>query len=346
MAPTHYKKKHRKYRIHYGRIFLALLTFATLITGVVSLTAFFFRPAPKLNFLSSAPVITPVTTQIEGSAYYADSLRARRMSEAVGEIYSSYALLMEVDSGKVLFRKNEEAQAYPASLTKMMTLVLALEALSDLDQRITLPSEIFTPLYQMNASMAGFQPESSPTVRDLLYGTMLPSGAECAIGLGRAIAGSDEGFVEMMNDKARELGMDGTRFQNSTGLHEDGHYSTAADMAKLVRYALDIPAFRELFGTATYVTEPTSAYPSGIHMSSTMFHKVASPDIGGGRGTLLGGKTGYTGEAGLCLASLAEVDGVEYILITMGADGSNATEPFHILDAFTVYGHIPDYWGD
>lgn len=345
MAPTHYKKKHRKYRIHYGRIFLALLTFATLITGVISLTAFFFRPAPKLHFLSSAPIVTPVTTQIEGSAYYTDSLRARRMSEAVGEIYSSCALLMELDSGKVLYRKNETAQAYPASLTKMMTLVLALENLSDTSQRITLPTEIFPPLYSMNASMAGFQPEESPTVRDLLYGTMLPSGAECAIGLGRAIAGSDEGFVTMMNEKARELSMDHSHFQNSTGLHEDGHYTTAMDMAKLLSYALEVPGFRELFDTAAYITEPTAAYPAGIHLNSTMFRKVASPDIGG-RGTLLGGKTGYTGEAGLCLASLAEVDGVEYILITMGADGNNATEPFHILDAFTVYGHIPDYWGD
>lgn len=338
-------KKRRKYKIHYGRILSAFLLMLLLVTGMIFLAAFLFRSPQAPQFDEPNLSFTQVTAAVEGSPYYSDSFRSRRMAEAVGSIYSPYALLMEEDTGRVLYRKAENDIAYPASLTKMMTLILAIENLPDLSLKIKLPTAIFAPLYQMNASMAGFQPEESATVKDLLYGTMLPSGAECAIGLAEEISGSEEAFADLMNQKAAELGMNNTHFTNCTGLHDPNHYSTAKDMALLLKYCLRNETFRTLFDTASYRTEPTSVYADGIPLESTMFRKVKDPQIDGG-GTLLGGKTGYTGEAGLCLASLAEVNGADYILVTMGAHGNNSTEPFHLLDAFNLYGHIQNYTSD
>ena len=131
---------------------------------------------------------------------------------------SRHALLMDARTGQVLARKRSGEEAAPASLTKMMTVLLATEALPDLDTPVTLPEDIFPALYKADASMAGFQPGETVTVRDLLYGAMLPSGAECCEALAREVSGSEEAFVALMNRKAGELGMKHTHFANCTGL--------------------------------------------------------------------------------------------------------------------------------
>lgn len=147
---------------------------------------------------------------------------------------SRHALLMDARTGQVLARKRSGEEAAPASLTKMMTVLLATEALPDLDTPVTLPEDIFPALYKADASMAGFQPGETVTVRDLLYGAMLPSGAECCEALARQVSGSEEAFVALMNRKAGELGMKHTHFANCTGLTSPEHYSSAADLAVLL----------------------------------------------------------------------------------------------------------------
>lgn len=336
----HLKRRRRKYRIHYGRIFLAVLICATIATGAIAVIDLFIFPQDRINFRMEIPS-TMVTAQIKGSICYNDNLRAKKMATIIGDIYSKNALLIERETGKVLYRKASDEQTYPASLTKIMTALLAVENLPDLDERITLDQDMYQTLYQKNASMAGFQPQDQPTVEDLLYGTMLPSGAECAVGLARRISGSEENFAVLMNEKAAELGMQNTHFTNCTGLHDEDHWTTADDMGILLRYALQNETFRTVFQSATYTSSRTTCYPSGLQMSSLLFRKLASPGISDGK--LLGGKTGYTGQAGLCLASEAEVNGDDYILITMGANGDNYTQPFHILDAVSIYEHIPEY---
>ena len=143
---------------------------------------------------------------------------------------SRHALLMDARTGQVLARKRSGEEAAPASLTKMMTVLLATEALSDLDTPVTLPEDIFPALYKADASMAGFQPGETVTVRDLLYGAMLPSGAECCEALARQVSGSEEAFVALMNRKAGELSMKHTHFANCTGLTSPEHYSSASGM--------------------------------------------------------------------------------------------------------------------
>lgn len=170
---------------------------------------------------------------------------------------------------------------------------------------------------------------------DLLYGVMLPSGAECCIALSYAIAGSEQGFVDLMNKKAEKLGMDGTHFCDSTGLHNPDHYSTAKDMAVLLQYALKNDTFREIAESPWHSTPGTNVHPDGITYYSTMFKNLSDPSVTGGK--ILGGKTGFTNAAGSCLASFAEIEGVEYILVTAGAmDGGTP----NITDAVTVYNRL------
>lgn len=224
---------------------------------------------------------------------------------------------------------------YPASMTKIMTAIVAIEELDSLDREITLTDETFAGLYERDATQAGFQPGETVQAIDLLYGVMLPSGAECCIALADDIAGSEEGFVELMNQKAEKLGMDGTHFCDSTGLHDPDHYSTAKDIAVLLKYAIRNDTFREIIESPYHSTAATNIHPDGITFYSSMFNNLPDPSVTGGK--ILGGKTGFTNDAGLCLASFAEIDGTEYILVTAGAFSAGTP---HITDAVTIYNRL------
>lgn len=249
------------------------------------------------------------------------------------DIYSEAALLTDKD-GKVIYSLNADERIYPASLTKIMTAIVALENIDDINDNVVIPGDIFDYITAEQASTAGFIAYENVTYRDLLYGTVLSSGAECCLTLASYLAGSEDMFVGMMNDKASELGMEGTHFTNVCGLHNYEHYSTAMDMSILLNYALQNADFKKIFTSSEYYTE-TDLKTSGITLHSTMFSALDSYYFTGGQ--FLGGKTGYTSEAGLCLASLAEVNGEEYTLITMGANGSHETDPLHIYDAQKIY---------
>lgn len=254
------------------------------------------------------------------------------------ELNSSNAILIRLKDHTVLMQKNSGEKIYPASLTKMMTAIVAIELLPDLNEEIKLSDSMFQSLYEANASMAGFQPNEKIRAIDLLYGVLLPSGAESCIGLAEHIAGSEQNFVNMMNQKAENLNMDSTRFINTTGLHDENHYTTVEDLAILLSYALDNGTFKELITSSSHSTPPTNKHPGGMTFYSTMFQKLNNKNIISGE--ILGGKTGYTGEAGLCLASLARIGGEEYILITAGAKGDLYSEQYNINDALSVYNNI------
>ncbi|MDQ7096707.1 D-alanyl-D-alanine carboxypeptidase [Desulfosporosinus sp. PR] len=254
------------------------------------------------------------------------------------KLNSPNAILIRLKDQTILMQKNSGEKIYPASLTKMMTALVALENLPDLQEKIKLTNSAFQGLYGADASMAGFQPGEVVRASDLLYGAMLPSGAECCIGLADQIAGSEQNFVKLMNQKAADLGMKNTHFENATGLHNVNHYTTVKDLAILLNYALQNDTFREIFTSARHSTPPTNKHPRGITFNSTMFEELNRQKIVGGE--ILGGKTGYTDEAGLCLASLAQVGNQEYILISAGAQGDHNTEQYDITDALAVYNSI------
>lgn len=254
------------------------------------------------------------------------------------DMYSSNAILVNLDENQILLDKKSEEKIYPASLTKMMTVLVAIEQISNLQEEIILPKHIFRDLLEENASVAGFLPNEKLTVEDLLYGSMLPSGAEASLGLAEYVAGSERGFVKLMNEKARQLGMKNTHFVNTTGLHHPEHYTTVKDLSLLLQYALTNDDFRNVYTAERYSIKSTNLHPEGITFTSRMFQHMTSSALPGGE--ILGGKTGYTEDAGLCLASLALINGQEYVLVTVGADGSPRTEQYNITDAISVYSQL------
>lgn len=258
-------------------------------------------------------------------------------------IRSAAAVLMELDGGQTLAAQSEDEPLPPASLTKLMTVFAALELGLDPGRTVTLDASLFPPLWEENASMAGLLPGETATVAELLYGALLPSGAECSVTLACCAAGDEQTFVQRMNQRAAALGMQDTHFCNATGLQDPAHVSTVRDIALLLDAALDNETFRQVFTARQYTTAATDAHPDGILLQSSMFAALDGESTG--RAVLLGGKTGYTSEAGQCLASLAELDRQEYILVTAGAPGDHSTAPLHVQDAVTVYTRLSDACG-
>jgi D-alanyl-D-alanine carboxypeptidase (penicillin-binding protein 5/6) len=257
-------------------------------------------------------------------------------------LYSFNAILIRLKDQAVLMQKNSDEKIYPASLTKIMTAIVAIENLPDLKDEITLTNSVFQGLSEADASMAGFQQGEQVRAIDLLYGVLLPSGAECCIGLAGQIAGSEQNFVKIMNQKAAELGMHNTHFENSTGLQNEDHYTTVKDLSILLSDALQNETFRKIFTSSSHSTPPTNKHPDGITFYSTMVKDLNNQSIADMK--IIGGKTGYTDEAGLCLASLAQVGKQEYILISAGAKGNHNSEQYNITDALAVYNSLRQYY--
>jgi D-alanyl-D-alanine carboxypeptidase len=224
-------------------------------------------------------------------------------------------------SGVVLLGKDENAPQYPASTTKIMTALLALENLS-LDQTVT-ASDAAANL-SWDSSKAGFLAGETATVRDVLAGLMLPSGNDAAIMLAEAIDGDVATFAERMTRRAHELGARSTTFLNAHGLHEETHVSSAADLAKIAAEAMRYPAFRELVDLPTYAMAATNKHPYhgwSIHINSNARMLLAADN--NYRSTVLvqisGIKTGTTLAAGQCLVTAATTSaGQELICVLLG----------------------------
>jgi D-alanyl-D-alanine carboxypeptidase (penicillin-binding protein 5/6) len=253
----------------------------------------------------------------------------------VASLKSSAAILANADDGSVLLKKNAGMRVYPASLTKIMTALLAIEHRAELPERIVVDPVLLRSLLDADSTMAGFLPGEEVETTDMIYGALLLSGGECSASLARAIAGSEEGFAAMMNARAREFGMLDTHFTNSTGLHDPEHYSTVRDLARLLFYALQNETFAEAFTAQERATAPTNLREEGMTMTSNLFARIRTVSFDGGR--ILGGKTGWTGAAGQCLASLAEKNGSRYIFVSTG----NGVEPdgtaYNFEDALNAY---------
>ena len=249
------------------------------------------------------------------------------------EFESDYYLLIDPDNQQILMQQGADELIYPASMTKMMTLIIALENVENHEEMLTLDREVFKGLYEANASLAGFSYNEQVSIKDCLYGLFLPSGAEGTRALAIKTAGSEEEFVNLMNQKAKELGMKDTHFVNTTGLHHKDHVTTLNDLLKLMQYCLNNKDFYEIFTTREYIAISGTKHKE-LKMNSTLFKRLSKEDAQ----WILGGKTGYTNPAGLCLASMASKDGRNLILITAHAPVS--TTPYHLHDAVHAYNHV------
>ena len=254
-------------------------------------------------------------------------------------IQSIYGYMERVSDGSVALDKSASERMYPASMTKVMTMLVAIENLPDLDEELQVTTEVIASLLEQHSSMAGFAEGEWVSVRDLLYGALLPSGGEACITLANRIAGSEAAFADLMNQKAAELGLTGTHFVNSTGLHDDNHYSTCVDIAKLFKAALENDLFYEIVTTHSYRCEPDDFYPEGLELHSTMFsslENISGPTLANGA-VIMGGKTGTTDEGGNCLVSFADYKGQTYILVTALGQFNDEGRMYNIEDAVTAY---------
>ena len=255
-------------------------------------------------------------------------------------LHSPYAILIDRETGITLFAKDSEARAEPASVTKILTAVTAIELIEDLDARVTMKNQDFTDLYKKNASLSGFKTGESVSYRDLLYTLMMISGCDSAYALANNLCGSVSAFADKMNERVKKLGLNNSHFVDPSGLTAEGHYSSAADTAKILDYALRNPVFKEIFEARSYTVSPTNVSAEGREINSTFFSRIER-DYDSGRlenGSLLtGGKTGFTNAAGLCLATVGKFDSREYIVVIFGGPGTNRTAQYNFMDAVTLF---------
>lgn len=273
-------------------------------------------------------------------------------SRVADELSSQYAALVDVESGAVLAHKNGEERFHPASMTKIMTLIVACEQLTeeDLEREITLTEDLFdfatTGIYS-GASRHGFEVDEKVRLKDLLYGIGVVSGADCTLMTVQAVFDTvspkraEAKFVDLMNQKAEEMGLKNTHFENSVGMEGDEHYTTATEMGAILAYALQCPLIEDILSTSKgyqfYIKYKedgeVKSYRSTYY--STLFN--ANPDRSSRIKAyetkhkikfelealeLLGGKTGTLGSGTTAdpyvysLATYAEADGKYYVLIT------------------------------
>lgn len=234
------------------------------------------------------------------------------------ELRSTAVYLENLDTGTVIFEKNADEKRYPASLTKIMTAIVTLENVQDLDgETAAYKMYIQDDLYGKNASLGGLIAWEEVSIRGLLYSCLLRSACESAMVLADYVGGgSIPYFVEMMNNKAQELGMTGTHFSNPHGLYDEDNYTTARDMATLCKYAMQNPTFAEIVGTVSKDIGPTSKRQTLVQDNTNSMLNPASQYY---YSPVKGIKTGTLEEAGRCMASIAEQDGYTYLCVVMGA---------------------------
>lgn len=293
----------------------------------------------KLKKLSRFIKITIVGILFMSFLYLSDSLGSSA-NEFEKEYASESIYVMNREDKSEIMKLNHKDKVYPASLTKIMTTLVALEHIENLSAIAPVDIETYREMIAQNASMAGFYGKEQTTYRDLLYGTILSSGGEAANSLAIHVAGSTESFVERMNDKAVEIGLEGTHFTNPEGLHNRKQYTTAADMGKLLDYALNDGNFKAIFTKDVFHTTSTLDHPNGIFLQSTVLSKLNGINQSGFE--IIGGKSGTTFEAGQCWITLGEKDNVEYIVVVMGAKLDNLTNPSdkQIEDTLKIYENI------
>ncbi len=237
------------------------------------------------------------------------------------KVMSSYALLIDLDESRVVAQKGMHERISPASMTKIMTVLVAAEHVTDLTDTFTVTREITDYSYRNDCSAAGFGDGETVTIEDLFYGTILPSGADAAAGLAYYVSGSLDEFMVLMNEKIEELGLsDSAHFTNCVGLYDENHYCTIYDMAVMLKAAVENDLCREVMSARRYTTSQTAEHPEGIELSNWFLRRIEDKDT---KGEVVCAKTGFVDQSGSCAASYTISDsGKHYICVTANAHSS------------------------
>ena len=234
------------------------------------------------------------------------------------EVQSTNGIFIDLATGNILFDRDSHTRINPASMTKVLTVLVAAEHVADWSDTFEITPEITNYSYVHDCSAVGFSNNEVVTVEDLFYGTVLCSGGDAALGLATYVAGSQEAFVDMMNEKLKELGLSDTaHFTNCVGLYDENHYCTVYDIAMILEAAIDNPQCREVLSTKKYTTSSTPEHPEGIQISNWFLRRIEDKDTGG---EVICGKTGFVAQSGSCAVSYGkDAAGNEYICATVNA---------------------------
>lgn len=304
-------QKHRKKKLSFISLFIVILALLMSFTAV---------------YVGLDTVYSNVKGSSTDASSYFDSTKVKDK-----KLNSKYVSLLDMNTGKIILDRNGDTRCYPASLTKIMTAIIAIENNSDIYKNTSIDSNTISTLAVQNASMAGYWANEYTTIEDLLYASILASGADASLGLANATSGSESSFVDLMNKKAKELNMSNTNFTNVTGLHDSNHYSTTNDLIKLLNYALNNPTFKEIFTSASRnIRTDTREFT----VRSTFFTDY-SEEVKGLE--VKGAKTGTTNEAGSCLASYVTINGNSFILVTTHAPINESGQPKSFEDLNYVF---------
>ncbi len=246
------------------------------------------------------------------------------------DITGEYVTLYNMNEDTLLYSKNDTKKTSIASLTKMMTTLVAIEEIDNLDKIVTIKERDFEGT--VGYSKAGFKVGDKVTYRDLLYGIILPSGADAVNAVVNNTLGYDK-FIKKMNETAKKIGMNDTSYANPVGKDDENNYSTSNDLAKLLKYALKNETFKTIFTTKNYKTS------NGLNLESTVnrYENILNTN------EIKGAKSGFTKDAGRCLASITTLNNVDYLLVVIN---SSTTSPYNaIKDTITIYDYYNNNYG-
>lgn len=246
------------------------------------------------------------------------------------DITGEYVSLYNMNEDILLYSKNDTKKTSIASLTKMMTTLVAIEEIDNLDKIVTIKERDFEGT--VGYSKAGFKVGDKVTYRDLLYGIILPSGADAVNAVVNNTLGYDK-FIKKMNETAKKIGMNDTSYANPVGKDDENNYSTSNDLAKLLKYALKNETFKTIFTTKNYKTS------NGLNLESTVnrYENILNTD------EIKGAKSGFTKDAGRCLASITTLNNVDYLLVVIN---SSTTSPYNaVKDTITIYDYYNNNYG-
>ncbi len=228
------------------------------------------------------------------------------------------AILVNLDTNMIEGQVDYKARIVPASMTKVMTVLVAAEHIDSIKDEVEITIEATDFSFKNDCSSVGFAVGEKVTIEDLFYGTILSSGGDAAAQLAMYVAGTQEEFVDLMNEKCKELGIDGTtHFTNTVGIYNDNHYSTCYDMAVIMNAAIENDFLKTVMSAKKYTTSSTTEHPEGIQISNWFLRRIEDKDCGG---EVLCAKTGFVVQSGNCAVSYGtSVSGTPYIAVTANA---------------------------
>lgn len=270
----------------------------------------------SLHFPSYATEATEATTEHPETTEYPDD------PSRAPDLVANAAIVIDAATGQVLYEKNSQDKKYPASITKIITTIIALEHNVDFNEFITISENAVWDV-ERDSTLIGLDVGEKVTVGDLVYATMVKSANECAYALAEHVAGDKVSFAKLMNEKAAEIGCENTHFVTPNGLHDDDHYTTAYDMALITKYALQNDTFRQIAGTLSYTVPATNLADETRPLWNG--NKMINPAEPYYYEYCEGGKTGYTSKANNTLVTFSKKDGLELICVILDCDGNKYT---------------------